>query len=1045
MEGGGRSGAPQTPPPGYAQAMRKPPGAYDQLVTNSVSASLVGTDEATVEALPASRAAGVLAWHVYERVLSLLSDITGQDAATRQLHLANQVLQTLPKPDSGDDVAAPARLLTRVPPESALFGVEPEAPLLPLREGALLVNGPRDVNMLRALRNELGSADRVDLIVAFLRYSGVRLLLPTLRDFFARGGRMRIVTTIYTGATELRAVQALAEVGAEVRVSYETHGTRLHAKAWLFERESGFSTGLVGSSNLSQAALVDGLEWNVRLGALENAGLLDRFRATFTQYWNDRSFERFEPGEDDERLRAALEAQRGGGDTAGSEWVLRAHVAARSHQTALLETLAAERASGRHRNLVVAATGTGKTWVAAFDYANLAKRAASQPRLLFVAHRKEILEQSRTVFRTVLQDRQFGEMLVDGEVPQRWDHVFASIQSLSAERLSQFAPDRFAMVIVDEFHHAAADSYDRLLRHLQPAELLGLTATPERADGRDVLAWFEGRISGELRLWDALEQNLLVPFHYFGVHDSTSLAGVRWQRGGYDVSELQRVYNGNTRRAELVLQAVRDYVTDPTRMRALGFCVSVVHACFMADIFTAAGLRAEAIYGETSSVDRRDAVVRLERGELTALFTVDLFNEGVDIPCVDTVLFLRPTESLTLFLQQLGRGLRWTTGKSVLTVLDFIGDAHRNFRFDLRMRALTNTTSTRDALRHVELDFPSLPPACALHLEREAREAVVRNIRAHIGDRSRRHLLDKLRSMGASTTLPDFLIAAELEPAGLYTHAAGASWTGLRRAAGFEDRPVHAREPQWDKAFAKVLHIDDTVRLDAIEAAMRGQALPPAMTRVVHTLLGEATATLHTNAAAFEALREHLPAREELQALLSLLRTRLHTLNDGLPDTLLRAHATYTRAEVLAALGVTVGSGPDERLRESREGVLWVERARVDVLFVTLDKSASTFTETTRYHDYPLSPKLFHWQSQSGTRPTDKTGLRYQQHTARGSQIWLFVRDRPKDERGVAPAYTFLGPANYVSHVGERPMSITWSLEFAMPPAMFARAKVAAG
>lgn len=1019
------------------------PGVYDQLITEALDGVLESSTGSRVESLPPSRAAAVLAWHVYERVLALLADMSGQEAPTRQLELANRVLAALPRPERGDAVAAPARLLTLVQQRAALPGDALEAPLLPLREGALLVNGPRDVNMLRALRNELATADRVDLIVAFLRFSGVRLLLPTLRDFFARGGRMRLVTTIYTGATELRAVKALAALGAEVRVSYETHATRLHAKAWLFERESGFSTGLVGSSNLSQAALVDGLEWNVRLGALENAGLLDRFRATFAQYWSDRSFEPFIAGEDDDRLRAALDAQRG--SATSTEWTLGLHVAPRTHQRLLLETLAAERARGHHRNLVVAATGTGKTWVAAFDYAAAANRAASPPRLLFVAHRKEILEQSRTVFRIVLQDRGFGELLVDGEVPRRWDHVFASIQSLSSERLAQLAPDRFAIVIVDEFHHAAADSYDRLLHHLRPAELLGLTATPERADGRDVLAWFDGRVAGELRLWDALEQGLLVPFHYFGIHDATSLAGLRWQRGGYDLAELQRVYNGNTRRADIVLQAVRDYVTDPARMRAIGFCVSVVHAEFMADVFARAGLASAALHGGTPSDERREAVARLERGELTTLFTVDLFNEGVDIPSVDTVLFLRPTESLTLFLQQLGRGLRWTAGKSVLTVLDFIGDAHRSFRFDLRMRALTNTASRRDALRHVERDFPSLPPACSLQLEREAREAVIRNIRTQLAERSRSRLLDELRPLGERATLAEFLAAADLEPAELYTHAAGASWTGLRRAVGFERRPVHPRESAWDKAFAKVLHVDDAPRIDAIEAALSGTSLPADMERLVHTLLGEASAPLSTNAAWFGALRDHAPAREELTALLELLRARLHTLSDPLADTLLRVHATYTRAEVLAALGVTTGEGEARRIRESREGVLWVASSRVDVLFVTLDKSGSTFTETTRYEDYPLSPDEFHWQSQSRTRATDETGRRYQNHAASGSRVWLFVRERPKDDRGVAPAYTFLGPARYVSHAGERPMSITWHLAWPMPPAMYARAKVAAG
>lgn len=1031
-------------PPGYlAGVTRPPPGVYDQLVTLALARALDGTEDARTEDLSTTRTANVLAWHVYERVRAVLSDLKGDDASAQAIDTANRVLAALPRPDTGDAVAQPARLLTSVLHADAPAGSEPEAPLVPLREGALLVNGPRDINMLRALRNELATADRVDLIVAFLRFSGVRLLVPTLQEFFRRGGRMRLATTIYTGATELRAVKTLAGLGAEVRVSYETHGTRLHAKAWLFERDSGFSTGLVGSSNLSHAALVDGLEWNVRLGALENAALLDRFRATFAQYWDDRSFEAFVPGEDDQRLGQALAAQRGGAPD--GEWVLRQSAVPRMHQQVLLERLSAERSLGHHRNLIVAATGTGKTWVAAFDYAQATKRSGSPPRLLFVAHRKEILEQARQAFRGVLQDRQFGELLVDGELPLRWEHVFASIQSLSAERLSALGPEHFAIVIVDEFHHAAADSYARLLDHFKPGELLGLTATPERADGEDILRWFDGRVAGELRLWDALEQGLLVPFHYFGVHDGTSLAGLRWQRGGYDLAELQAVYNGNTRRAELVLQTVRDYITDPTRMRALGFCVSVVHARFMAGVFNQEGLASVALVGDTPADERREAVARLERGELVALFTVDLFNEGVDIPRVDTVLFLRPTESLTLFLQQLGRGLRLAPEKALLTVLDFIGDAHRSFRFDLRMRALSNTESSREALRHVQRDFPSLPPACSVQLEREAREVVLRNIRTQLADRSRNRLLSELRRMGGSTTLAQFLAATELSPQELYTHKPGASWTGLRRAAGFEARLEHPSEGRWDKAFARLLHIDDSQRLDALATALQTKPAPGPMARLVHTLLGERTQPLAENARNLAELVAHPPARDELAALVDVLRDRLHSLSDALPDSPLRVHATYTRSEVLAAMGVLSGEGEAARLREFREGVLWVAAARVDLLFVTLDKSASSFTETTRYEDYPLTPRLFHWQSQSETRADDPTGRRYQEHVARGSRVWLFVRERPKDERGLGTPYQFLGPARYVSHVGERPMSITWELEVPMPAATFARAKVAAG
>ena len=299
--------------------------------------------------------------------------------------------------------------------------------------------------------------------------------------------------------------------------------------------------------------------------------------------------------------------------------------------------------------------------------------------------------------------------------------MFASIQSLRNADLDDLAPDHFDVVIVDEFHHAAAPSYERLLQHLEPRELLGLTATPERADGLPVLNWFDDRIAAELRLWDAIDQQHLSPFHYFGIHDGLDLREIPWRRGrGYDVAGLTNLYTSSDAWARGVVQEVGERAEDLATMRALGFCVSVEHARFMARVFAEAGIPSVAIWGDTPEAERTAALSELAAGRVKVVFSVDLFNEGVDVPLVDTLLLLRPTDSPMLFLQQLGRGLRRAEKKTVCTVLDFVGQHRREFRFDRRLRALLGGTR-KDVERQVKDGFPFLPAGCHMELEHEGR------------------------------------------------------------------------------------------------------------------------------------------------------------------------------------------------------------------------------------------------------------------------------------------------------------------------------------
>ena len=1033
---------------------RLAPGLYDQPVTRSIAARLdhLAPELRILDPLDPHYAPEALARLLYLRLVHALKSVGGDQGALDQLILANRVLDLLrvSAPHGGasedDDLVPPGQRLLAVL-ESRDGPGTPQAPLrpqIPLSTSDLLVNGPHDVSIGPQIRRELASVDRVDLLCSFLKWSGLRLVHDELRDLCGRrgGSAVRVLTTVYMTATDRRALDALSEMGAEVRVSYDTTRTRLHAKAWLFRRASGFSTAYVGSSNLSSAAMLDGLEWNVRLSAVDNGAILDKFAATFEQYWEDPEFRPYDRDEFDEVvIRTKREALAP---------YLFLDIEPRPHQREILEDLAAERSRGHHRNLVVAATGTGKTVVAALDYKRL-RSGLSRDRLLFVAHRREILEQSVTTFRVALRDGAFGETLVAGERPDRWTHVFASVQSLGAERLAEIPPDHFDVVIVDEFHHAAAPTYERLLRHLQPRVLLGLTATPERADGANVLGWFDGRIASELRLWKALDQGLLSPFQYFGVGGGPDVSAVRWSRGRYEVAALSNVYTADHVFTKRVVQEIERKVRNVATMRALGFCVDIGHAEFMASELTRAGIRAVAVTAETPEAERRARLQALRSGDVQCILSVDLFNEGVDLPDVDTVLFLRPTESATVFLQQLGRGLRRTEGKDCLTVLDFIGAAHRRFRFDLRFRAIVGG-SRLSVKREIERGFPSLPSGCVIQLDRQAERAVLRNIERALGA-GYRGLIEDLRGLvtdGRGVSLAEFLDESGLDLEDLYANSR--CWTTLRRAAGLALAARGPDDDQIERALARMLHIDDSVRLGGFRDFLASSVPPPAndgdaLQRLLFVLLGYVRRPFTDMTAAWRALWASAALHAELQELVALVENRARRLTMPLPSTLadveIRIHATYSLDEVLAAFDERSSTGGVKRIQG---GVYYCEKRRADLLFVTLEKSEKDYSPTTLYNDYAISPTRFHWESQSSCHEDTETGRRYVRATrGSGHHVLLFVRQRRTDDRGETKPYVLLGSCAYDGHRGGRPMRIEWILEHPMPAGLYQETKIAAG
>jgi superfamily II DNA or RNA helicase/HKD family nuclease len=1016
-------------------------GIYEQLIDDALHETLATLGPQLTpgrENLRRAEAGDRLALHLARIVERCVDALPDKDRVERGLALTRALIDTLARELDNGAIRSEApvtensvlrALLSRLP-DGSLEQIE--TPLIPLLDTTLLTNAPGEPRVGHQILTEIESAQGIDVVMAFIRRSGVRPFLDAFRRHCERDQSLRVLTTTYTGSTEQRALEELQGLGAEIRVSYDTTMTRLHAKAWLFHRVGGFSTAYVGSSNLTHSAQVSGLEWNVRASGARNRDVVDKVAAVFEAYWESGDFEPFVAEEFEKRSDSR---------TAGTRALLSPiEIRLEPFQERLLEEVEVARARGQHHNLLVSATGTGKTVMAAVDYTRLRDRL-ERSRLLFVAHRSEILEQSMATYGHALRDPDFGELWVGGKRPSRFEHVFASIQSLSLASLEGLDPAHFDVVVVDEFHHAAAPSYHALLDRLNPRELLGLTATPERADGLPILKWFDGRISAELRLWDAIDQHRLVPFAYYGIHDGVDLREVPWKRGrGYDAEGLTNLYTANDAWARQVLDQLAQRVDDVAEMRALGFCVSIEHARFMARVFDDLGVASTAVWGDSPAEERRAALDRLRRGDINIVFSVDLFNEGVDLPNVDTLLLLRPTDSPTLFLQQLGRGLRKATDKHSCLVLDFVGQHRREFRFDRRFQALLGG-SRKSVERQVETGFPFLPAGCHMELSSKARDIVLENIKRATPTRwqAKAEELRRLHGEGRSS------LGAYLEDAGLEledVYAGTRGWSDLREAAGLATEAPGPNEPALRRACGRLLHVDDIDRLNAFLAFLRQGAPPDSVDpgsregRLVRMLVASLCDKVAPKEASLqegmELVWQHPQVRAELVELFSLLASRIDHLHVGLPNhpnVPLQVHGRYSRREILAAFRA------DDRAKVPpwQTGVQWEELERSDLCAFTLDKTSGQFSPTTRYRDYAINRELVHWESQSVTRADSDTGLRYQRHVEQGSSVMLFTRQR-QNER----AFWFLGPATYVSHQGERPMAITWRLEHLLPGDLFA-------
>ncbi|MBD7983998.1 DUF3427 domain-containing protein [Sporosarcina sp. Sa2YVA2] len=1039
-------------------------GIYEQLINEKVKTELLALSPdlfaVETEKIDEAEARVLLSSYISSITRTALAHIReGSDkneALLKQIQACNEIIDVLHQKLNDKEFAKlkldeHAEILTSIyktiNTSKAIKKKKIQRPMTPISQSSLFTGSHAEPNMLEELKKEISTSDEIEWLVSFIKWSGLRIILEELRGFTEKGGKLKIITTSYMEATDFKALQELSELpNTEVRVSLDKERTRLHAKAYLFKRKTGFSTAYIGSSNLSNPALTSGLEWNLKVTEKDSFDIIRKFEATFESYWNDEEFKSLLPENKQSWLLVRQSLLKEQVAESREQYFL--DIRPYYYQQEILDELEVERTiHGHMKNLVVAATGVGKTVISAFDFKRFLLQKPNA-KLLFIAHREEILRQSMYTFRAVLKDANFGEMFVGKHVPSSLDHLFMSIQSWNSRKMIEKTMDDFYdFIIVDEFHHATAPTYRALLDYYNPTILLGLTATPERMDNENVLSYFDDRIASEMRLTEAIDRKLLSPFHYFCVTDNVDLSAIKWSRKGYDTNELSTIYTSNDRRTDLVIQSIRKYVTTLDQVKALGFCVSVEHAKYMAAYFNQKQIPSIALHRDSSDEERNTAKRKLESGEIKFIFVVDLYNEGIDIPEVNTVLFLRPTESLTVFLQQLGRGLRLAENKECLTVLDFVGQAHTDYPFEEKFRALVG--GTKHSIRHyIENGFFNLPKGSVIQMEKQAKEYILRNVKEV--KNTKQNLITKIKYFEEDTneklTLSNFLDYHHLTLAEFYGTGKSRVFERLKVEAGISEDCQSTHEELVAKRIHTLFHLDSVELVKFYQKYLEDGLIEDEEQGLMVGMLYYSFFSAPPRYFNFESMHDGVQdivkdifLRSEILEVLNVCMENIKSVEKSSTfeyTNPLRVHAQYTSDQVLAAFSYF----NEDAKPAFREGVKYFEEKETDIFFITLNKSDKDFSPSTQYEDYAISDRLFHWQSQNRTSDSSPTGKRYINQRQNGNKIALFVRDTKKKDGYTAP-FMFLGTADYVSHEGNSPISFVWRLHEKMPARMEKEAK----
>jgi superfamily II DNA or RNA helicase/HKD family nuclease/diadenosine tetraphosphate (Ap4A) HIT family hydrolase len=952
-----------------------------------------------------------------------------------------------------------------------------------IRQERTIVTGGDDP-LLPHLLSNFTKAIGLDIAVAFTMQSGVKLLQPYLAELLERGGKVRFLTGDYLGVTEPDALTLVLDLDGNItRRIFETGKSlsSFHPKTYIFHYKDDYGIAFVGSSNLSKTALRGGVEWDYRVvSSRDPSGFQDIAEAfndlfvhpaaqNLTYEW----IESYRP-----RHRAPNVGNVGMLEVPIEDPV--PPITPHPIQKDALAALERTRLVGNTAGLVVLATGLGKTWLSAFD-----SQRKEFKRVLFVAHREEILSQALETFRHIRPGARLGtydgnNRDIDSEV------LFASIQTLGKKaHLERFLPSAFDYIIVDEFHHGSAPTYMRLIDYFEPKFLLGLTATPERTDGGDLLALCQENLVYRCDLGHGIREGLLCPFHYFGVPDIVDYRNIPWRRNRFDEEKLT-IAVATRARAD---NALEQYWKRSGK-RTLAFCVSKRHADFMADHFRSAGIKAAAVHSGDSSSPRAASLDQLRDGELDVIFAVDMFNEGIDIPSLDTVLMLRPTESKIVWLQQFGRGLRTSTGKTHLNVIDYIGN-HRTFLLKpltLLEELMPFKPTDREiwnALQMVQTGGVELPPGCEVTYELES--------------------IEILRALLKLTSKPEQAIQEYYRD---FKERTGQRPTAVEAYHdGFSPKFVRSTNGTWLKFVESMGDLTPGQRtalsscgefLENLETTQMTRSYKMLLLKALlktdrlpgQSSLSELTQEFSKLVASSSRLRSDLSrvSPENLSSVKVLLKKDPIAAWTGAKDKTGKPYFQFTEEVFRTTFSVSAAEreslreltrelvdwrlaeylGPEEISEDAQPAdvtssitvsttlELWQPYQRKEIapifgwkfstgnwnggfvtkdkhifLLVTLDKE--TKTPNFQYQDHFLSPDTFQWQSQNQTKQSGKTGNEIRNHASLGFTVHLFVRKASKTPNGTGAPFHYCGEVDFTDWENERPITVRWRLKNSLP------------
>ncbi|QXX29847.1 DUF3427 domain-containing protein [Bacillus amyloliquefaciens] len=1006
--------------------------------------------------------AEVLTLHTAKQLSETFQTLVDQDQYEQAIQLSEKVASQLGKHTNFS-----------LPLSTVLYSLnEMELPIseeFSLHRLKLLGNHQTHDNFFKALKHEMLTADRVDFMVSFTRWSGVQLLIPPLQELANRHVPVRIITSTYMGITEPKALRHLLQFeNVELRIVNE-YKKSFHTKAYLFERCSGQHSVIVGSSNLSQAALTTGYELNVRLPETRYLPVYQQTKDLFDTVWNEKT----QPV-DEQFLQAYEEFQAGSQKVSASfaaqNSLYKTKMSPNAMQKEALRNLKKTRNEGETKAVIIAATGTGKTFLAAFDFEQFKPN-----KYLFLAHREELLSKAIETFKKVTNNHEDFGLLTGTKKERDKRFLFSTIQTLhKKDTLESFSTDEFDYIVIDEFHHAEASTYQAVLNYFTPKFLLGLTATPERLDGKDVLQICDHNVVYEIRLRDALKAELLAPFHYFGISDHTvDYEKVKVKNGLYEEKSLVDHLKTH-KRVEYIIKMINMYGFYGEKMVGLGFCTNVEHAIYMSDEFNKSGFYTTYLTGNDSPAKRQEVIRQLEdpHHSLELIFTVDIFNEGIDIPKLNLLLFLRPTESPTIFIQQLGRGLRKTDDKEFVTILDFIGNYQKSFVIPLALSGQTSQKSfDKDSLRvAVTHEFSDLPGGSYVDLSAITKKEILNKI-DHIklnSDAMLKTLYKQFKQeLGRSPELIDFLYS-EQAPGLTFFIKKYKSWVQTKKKMddlnvtdeGILNNPlvvgIVARLEQqlpikwpyeWlilQSGFHKnIITIEDVK--ESLEKQFHIQITTDTHDDLIQRAMERLTKSDQKQNWRFGTLQgDTFKLDPEVSEILTdplfgpYIKERVHygliefrRMNNiealASKEIKLTLYQTYTRNELIYLFQSTDQEGT------WREGVRRVKNHYL--IFINLNKSEKV-EDHLLYKDYFIDPSHFHWQSQNQTSHTSSVGQNFIHHKEKGYHIHLFVR-KFTEMHNITLPFIYVGEADYVSSHGDKPMNVKWKLHQPVPENLY--------